>query len=87
MIGMSPWLGRLILLLAQITIDHASSALAVTQVTGAAVAATAIFLYRGSYMLSPPWWGNDKIDYCTGWRPNRVVIVLEPPREWHTHLE
>jgi ATP-dependent Clp protease ATP-binding subunit ClpA len=50
MMGMSPWLGRLILLLALITIDHASPALAVTLVTGAAVAATAIFLYRGSYL-------------------------------------
>ena len=41
MTGMSPWLGRLILLLALITIDHASPALAVTLVIGAAVAATA----------------------------------------------
>ena len=50
MTGMSPWLGRLILLLALITIDHASPALAVTLVIGAAGAATAIFLYRGSYL-------------------------------------
>lgn len=48
MMGMSPRLGRLILQLALITIDRVSPALAITLVTGAAVAATAIFLYRGS---------------------------------------
>jgi ATP-dependent Clp protease ATP-binding subunit ClpA len=48
-IGMNPWMGRLVLLLVVISIDHASSALAVTLVIAAAVAAVAIFLYRASY--------------------------------------
>jgi ATP-dependent Clp protease ATP-binding subunit ClpA len=50
MMGISPWVGRLIMLLAFITIDHASPALAVTLVIGAGGAAIAIFLYRGSYL-------------------------------------
>jgi ATP-dependent Clp protease ATP-binding subunit ClpA len=49
-IGLNPWLGRLLMLLALITIDHASPALAVTLVAGAAVIAILIFVYRGSYL-------------------------------------
>jgi ATP-dependent Clp protease ATP-binding subunit ClpA len=47
---MNPWIGRLVLLLVLISIDHASSALAVTLVVAAAIAATAMFLYRASYL-------------------------------------
>lgn len=50
MMGMNPWMGRLILLLALISIDHASAALAVTLVVGAGVFAIAIFLFRGGYL-------------------------------------
>jgi ATP-dependent Clp protease ATP-binding subunit ClpA len=50
MTGMNPWLGRLLLLLALITIDHASPPLAITLVIGAAGTAIAIFLYKGSYL-------------------------------------
>lgn len=50
MMGLSPWLGRLILLLALISIYHASPPLAVVLVAGSAVAALCIFLYRGSYL-------------------------------------
>jgi ATP-dependent Clp protease ATP-binding subunit ClpA len=49
-IGLNPWLGRLLMLLALITIDHTSPALAVTLVAGAAVVAIFIFVYRGSYL-------------------------------------
>jgi ATP-dependent Clp protease ATP-binding subunit ClpA len=50
MIAFSPWLVRLIMLLSLIAVSRASDALAVTLVIGAAGAATAIFLYRGSYL-------------------------------------
>jgi ATP-dependent Clp protease ATP-binding subunit ClpA len=50
MMGMNPWMGRLILLLALISIDHASPALAVTLVVAAGLFAVAIFLFRGSYL-------------------------------------
>jgi ATP-dependent Clp protease ATP-binding subunit ClpA len=48
--GMNPWMGRLISLLALISIDHASPALAITLVVAAGVVAIAIFLFRGSYL-------------------------------------
>jgi ATP-dependent Clp protease ATP-binding subunit ClpA len=50
MMGMSPWMGRLILLLALISIDHASPALAFTLVVASGGCAAAIFLYRGNYL-------------------------------------
>jgi ATP-dependent Clp protease ATP-binding subunit ClpA len=43
-------MGRLFLLLALISIDHASPALAISLVCAAGVAAGAIFFYRGSYL-------------------------------------
>jgi hypothetical protein len=49
-IGLNPWFGRLLMLLALITIDHASPALAVTLVAGAAIVAIFIFVYQGSYL-------------------------------------
>lgn len=49
MMGLNPWLGRLIMLLALISIDHASPALALVLVAGSAVVVLFIFLYRGSY--------------------------------------
>ena len=55
MMGMSPWLGRLLLLLALITIDHASPPLAITLVIGAGGAAIAVFLYRGSTSRGSSW--------------------------------
>jgi ATP-dependent Clp protease ATP-binding subunit ClpA len=50
MMGLNPWLGRLILLLALISIYQASHQLAIVLVTGSAVFALSIFLYRGSYL-------------------------------------
>jgi ATP-dependent Clp protease ATP-binding subunit ClpA len=50
MMGMNPWIGRLVIVLALISIDHASPPLAVTLVIGATVAAIFIFLYKGSYL-------------------------------------
>jgi ATP-dependent Clp protease ATP-binding subunit ClpA len=50
MTGMNPWMGRLVLLLILISIDHASPALAVTLVAVATIGAGGIFLYRGSYL-------------------------------------
>ncbi|WP_249137809.1 AAA family ATPase [Bradyrhizobium canariense] len=47
---MNPWLGRLVLLLVVISIDHASFPLAVSLVIAAFVAAVAIFLYSASYL-------------------------------------
>src|SRR6266404_1144764 len=49
MMGLNPWLGRLIMLLALISIDHVSPALALVLVAGSAVVVLFIFLYRGSY--------------------------------------
>jgi hypothetical protein len=48
MMGMNPWIGRLIIVMALISIDHASPPLAITLVIGAAVVAVSIFLYKGS---------------------------------------
>src|SRR6266404_1878986 len=50
MMGLNPWLGRLILLLALISIYQASHPLAIVLVAGSAVIALSIFLYRGSYL-------------------------------------
>src|SRR4051794_41917380 len=82
MMGMSPWLGRLILLLALITIDHASPALAVTLVIGAAVAAPAIFLYRGSYLPRVGMGILDRLSNKTSLQPayekrNQSLITVD----------
>jgi ATP-dependent Clp protease ATP-binding subunit ClpA len=50
MMGLNPWLGRLILLLALITIYQASHQMAFVLVAGSAVIALSILLYRGSYL-------------------------------------
>jgi hypothetical protein len=50
MMGLNPWLSRLLILLALITIDQASPPLAFFLVAASASVALLIFLYRGSYL-------------------------------------
>jgi ATP-dependent Clp protease ATP-binding subunit ClpA len=50
MMGLNPWLSRLLILLALITIDQASPPLAFFLVATSASVALLIFLYRGSYL-------------------------------------
>jgi ATP-dependent Clp protease ATP-binding subunit ClpA len=60
--GVNPWLGRLIMLLALISIDHASPPLALVLVAGSSTVALFIFLYRGSYL---PRFVMDVLDRLT----------------------
>lgn len=62
MMGLNPWLGRLVLLLTLISIDHASPSLALVLVVGSAVVALFIFLYRGPYF---PRFVMDVLDRLT----------------------
>jgi ATP-dependent Clp protease ATP-binding subunit ClpA len=50
MIGIGPWMTRLLIVMFLISVNYASPPLAAALVGGAAIAATGIFLFRGRYL-------------------------------------